>query len=514
MLSTAVTELSLSGAAVYLLIFLLTYLVVAGLLSMRHPPGFPPGPRGSPFVGHIPLMMKHKDTFPFLLNDLTKKYGDIFTLKLGGRPFIVLNNIELVKEALIKKQNDFAGRFASIFSLQYASEGNQGITLGEFTPKWNHLRKLVHQAMRNYANGEKLERLVREDTFPKLCKAFEEKNAEAFDPLPIIRIVAANVIATMCFGRKYALDDPEFKQVMHLNHEVNFTLGEGGFLADVIPVFQYVPTSGLRYMMKVVDEWFALIKEKITQHVDKFDPEHVTDLVDEIIYAQKQMDDSEAEQTYRITDVNLRQSVSDIFGAGLDTVNVALCWSVACLVNYPDVQVKVQNELDDVIGQNRLPLLSDKSHLPYCEAVIREVLRFRTVVPITIPHSTTCDTSVGGYNIPKDSWVWINVLALHTDERQWENPQEFHPERFLDEDGKLKSKPDSYLPFSAGRRVCVGEMLAKNELFLVFTSLFQQFILSSPVGEEPPDLEPTFNMALRPKPYEIIAKRRIQPEYY
>nr|XP_006811117.1 PREDICTED: steroid 17-alpha-hydroxylase/17,20 lyase-like [Saccoglossus kowalevskii] len=237
----------------------------------------------------------------------------------------------------------------------------------------------------------------------------------------------------------------------------------------------------------------------------------VKSLIDDLLSIQRKAELAGEDQAKQLTDVNLRQTVSDIFGAGLDTTINTLDWAVAYLTYYPDVQSKVQREIDDVIGDGRLPLLSDKGKLPYCEAVIHELMRVRTIVPFALPHTTTVDTSVGGYAIPKDTWIWCNVWNVHMNEKHWEKPEEFRPERFLDADGGLLPHPDSFMPFSAGRRVCMGEALAKNELFLLFASVFQHYTFKVPTDGEKPCLKThCVGQTIRVCPYKVIAVERMK----
>ncbi|XP_070544006.1 steroid 17-alpha-hydroxylase/17,20 lyase-like isoform X3 [Ptychodera flava] len=234
---------------------------------------------------------------------------------------------------------------------------------------------------------------------------------------------------------------------------------------------------------------------------------NVSDLVDDVLKIQAEAKAAGEDQADLLTDVNVRQVVADIFGAGIDTTVNTMNWCIAYMVNYPDVQTKVQKEIDDVIGQR---LLTDKNKLPYCEAVIHEVMRIRTVLPLNVPHLTLEDTSVGGYNIPKGTQIWTNLWKLHMDEKYWMEPEQFRPERFLDEDGQALPKQDSFLPFSVGRRACVAEVLAKNEILLIFTCLFQQFTFLPAPGKEKPSLEPNFQaLVTRCIPYEVVARERI-----
>ncbi|XP_070575518.1 steroid 17-alpha-hydroxylase/17,20 lyase-like [Ptychodera flava] len=491
----------------YVLLVIVLMLVIAALWSMHIPAGFPPGPRGLPFIGSLGALA----TDPvYNITDFTKKYGDIYSLKIGRERIIVLNNIELVREALVKKQNAFAGR-PVVHSLDLLSEGGEDILAGNFTAKWKILRKIAHQAIRNYASGDKLENLVTRDAFPRLKKAIEDNNGEPFDPQPLLMLLVCNVMATMCFGQNYELEDAEFKDILKFTKDGNESFGNG-LLADLEPIFKYIPTNGLRTYKKLLKEWFSLIQSKVDEHKIKMREENVSDLVDDVLKIQAEAKAAGEDQADLLTDVNVRQIVSDIFGGGIDTTINTMNWCIAYLVNYPDVQTKVQEEIDDVIGQ-RLPMISDKGKLPYCEAVIHEAMRIRTVAPLSAPHETIEDTSVGGYNVPKGTQIWTNLWKIHMDENYWKEPQEFRPERFLDEDGQALPKQDSFLPFSAGRRVCVGEVLAKNEMLLIFVCLFQQFTFLPPPGKEKPSLKPTFEtLVTRCIPYEVVARERISGE--
>ncbi|XP_070574470.1 steroid 17-alpha-hydroxylase/17,20 lyase-like [Ptychodera flava] len=494
-----------SPTNVFLVIVLM--LVIAAIWSMHIPAGFPPGPRGLPFIGSIGALA----TDPiYKITDLAKKYGDIYSLKVGRKRIIVLNNIELVREALVKKQKAFAGR-SFVYSLDLFSEGGEDIILGNFTEKWKTLRKIAHQAIRNYASGHKLENLVTKDAFPRLKKAIEDNDGEPFDPQPLLLLFVCNVMATMCFGQNYELDDTEFKDILKFIKDVNESFGNG-LLADFVPIFKYIPTKSLREFKKISNMWISLIRSKVDEHKIKKQEGNVFDLVDDVMKIQAQAEAAGEDQADSLTDVNVRQIVSDIFLAGIDTTMTTMNWCIAYLVNYPDVQTKVQEEIDDVVGQ-RLPVLSDKGKLTYCEAVIHEVMRIRTVLPVSLPHETIEDTSVGGYNVPKGTQIWTNLWKLHNDEKYWKEPEKFRPERFLHEDGRALPKQDSFLPFSAGRRVCVGDVLAKNEMLLIFTCLFEQFTFLPPPGKDKPSLEPNFEgRATRCIPYKVVARERISGE--
>ncbi|XP_053161500.1 steroid 17-alpha-hydroxylase/17,20 lyase isoform X2 [Hemicordylus capensis] len=173
------------------------------------------------------------------------------------------------------------------------------------------------------------------------------------------------------------------------------------------------------------------------------------------------------------------------------------------------VQQKIQDELDQKVGYNRNPQLSDRLHMTYLEATISEVLRIRPVSPLLIPHEALEDTSIGEYDIPKGARIVINLWSIHHDEKEWDKPGEFNPGRFLDESGNhIYSPSPSYLPFGAGVRVCMGEVLAKMELFLFMAWILQRFTLSIPEGHTLPEPEGKFGVVLQVPNFKVKATLR------
>ncbi|GAA6236430.1 cytochrome P450 2J2-like, partial [Lates japonicus] len=167
---------------------------------------------------------------------------------------------------------------------------------------------------------------------------------------------------------------------------------------------------------------------------------------------------------------------------------------------------KVQAEIDRVIGQSKQPSTEDRPSLPYTDAVIHEVQRISNIVPLSLPHVTTRDIQLGGYTIPKGVTIIPNLTSVLFDKNEWETPYTFNPGHFLNEEGKFVKRA-AFIPFSAGKRVCLGENLARMELFLFFTSFMQHFTFSMPAGVKPV-MEYRFGITLAPQQYEICATSR------
>ncbi|XP_070789204.1 cytochrome P450 2K6-like [Pituophis catenifer annectens] len=199
---------------------------------------------------------------------------------------------------------------------------------------------------------------------------------------------------------------------------------------------------------------------------------------------------------------------------GYETVKEALVNQADAFADRPVIPIfedavkgygKVQEEIAREIGDIQ-PRTDHRAKMPYTDAVIHEIQRFGDIVPSNLPHSTTMDITLKGFFIPKGTYIIPLLTSVLHDESQWEKPHEFYPEHFLDSEGKFV-KRDAFMPFSAGRRICAGETLAKMELFLFFTSLLQKFTFHPPPGTSKDDLDLTPGVGLisPPMPYKTCA---------
>ncbi|XP_033120092.1 steroid 17-alpha-hydroxylase/17,20 lyase-like isoform X1 [Anneissia japonica] len=256
-----------------------------------------------------------------------------------------------------------------------------------------------------------------------------------------------------------------------------------------------------------------MTEKEVSQHLERYSPdEPANDLIELLLQAQREeLQGNDDETSRKLTDVHIKQIVDDLFSAGTDTSSTTLLWGIGCMIDNPSIQEKIKMELDEVIG-GRPPRVSDRGKLPYTEAAIMEIMRFGTVAPLAVTHRALKDSSIGLYTIPEDTWVFFNLWALHNDPKYWDAPEVFQPERFLDSFNSVKQRLPSFLPFSTGRRVCVGESLAKAEIFLLFTWLIQNYKFSKPPGVEGPVAVSGSPQAIVnvPKPYKTIATPRDQ----
>ncbi|XP_014648756.1 PREDICTED: cytochrome P450 2D14-like isoform X2 [Ceratotherium simum simum] len=329
---------------------------------------------------------------------------------------------------------------------------------------WREQRRFCVSTLRNFGLGKKsLEQWVTEEA-SCLCAAFADQAGRPFSPNALLNKAVLNAIPML--------------------------LCIPGLVAKVFP--------GHKAFMDLMDELIA--EHRMTRDPAQ-PPRDLTDaFLDEVEKAKGNLESS-------FSDENLRLVVADLFSAGMVTTSTTLAWALLLVILYPDVQRRVQEEIDEVTGQARRPEMGDQAHMPFTMAVVHEVQRFGDIIPMGVPHVTSRDIEVQGFLIPKGTTLITNLSSVLKDETVWKKPFRFHPEHFLDAQGRFV-KQEAFMPFSAGRRSCLGEPLARMELFLFFTCLLQRFSFSVPAGQPRPSDHGVFGFLVTPSPYQLCAVTR------
>eukprot|EP00057_Strongylocentrotus_purpuratus_P001590 XP_001200014.2 PREDICTED: cytochrome P450 2J2-like [Strongylocentrotus purpuratus] len=361
---------------------------------------------------------------------------------------------------------------------------------------WVDLRKFSLPALRSFGFGKKS--LVPQINLEARYLAEEIKalHGEPMDPSAVLNKATANVMAQLIFGRRYEYDDAEFIEILQVMVDIF------AFVSDNDPVNVFEPlihTPWYKPYREMMIKQNKFIHAQLYFHRETFQKDNIRDFVDAFL-----ADDISKEYTLE----DFGRIVLDFFTAGTDTTAVVTSWALLFLSVHSDVQRKVQNELDAVVGRGRQPDTSDRPNLPYCDATLMEIMRLRPVVPISLPHMTSADASLGPYTIPKGTIIVPNLWAVHHDPKEWCDPHLFNPNRFLSADGQTVVKNEAWMPFSTGRRDCLGMQLAMMETFLLFTNLFQQFEFKLPPDQPTHSMRGHPGLTMPPESYKICAIER------
>lgn len=464
-----------------------------------------PGPFAWPVVGNA-MQLGQMPHITFA--KLAKKYGNVYQIRLGCSDVVVLNGERAIRQALIQHSTEFAGR-PNFLSFQMIS-GGRSMTFTNYSKQWKAHRKIAQSSLRAFSSANS-----------QTKKAFEQHvTAEAMDLVQALlrhsadgqhfalahefTVASANIMCALCFGRRYGHDDLEFRTLLQRVDKFGETVGAGS-LVDVMPWLQSFPNpvrSIYENFKNINEEFFAFVKDKVVQHRESFDPKVTRDMSDAIISVIEHGEDS------RLTKDFVEATITDLIGAGQDTMSTVMQWIVLLLVKYPDIQAKLHELIDKVVGQDRLPSIEDRSKLAYVDAFIYETMRFTSFVPLTIPHSTTSDVTIEGLHIPKDTVVFINQWSVNHDPLKWKDPHVFDPSRFLDENGALdKDKTNSVMIFSTGKRRCIGTQIAKVEVFIFTAVLLHQCSFESSPSQ-PVTLDCSYGLSLKPLPFCVSTKLR------
>ncbi|XP_019206850.1 cytochrome P450 2J6 [Oreochromis niloticus] len=482
-------------------------IIFAGLLMVyfhfrkdKDPPGFPPGPPALPILGNI-FNIDAKQPHIYLTK-LADFYGNVFCIRLGRHKTVFVSGWKMVKEALVTQADNFVDRPYSPMVTRIYSGNSAGLFFSN-GKVWRRQRRFAMATLRTFG-------LAKESTEQSICDesqhlkdAMEKEKGEPFDPVPFLNNAVSNIICKIVFGRRFDYSDHNFQVMLSNLTEMAYLEGSiWALLYDAFPgLMKHLPGPHNR-IFSSSRSLVASIREEIEKHKLDLDPNNPRDYVDSFLIKEKHNRNTHL----GFEEENLVLCCLDLFLAGSETTSKTLQWGLIYLIMNPQIQCKVQEEIDRVIGQTRQPTMTDKPNLPYTDAVIHEIQRMGNIVPLNGLRMAAKDTMLGGYFIPKGTSVMPNLTSVLFDKNKWETPDTFNPEHFLDTEGKFVRR-EAFLPFSAGRRACLGEGLARMELFLFFVSLFQKFKFSTLDGVKL-STEGVTGATRTPYPFKVYAKPR------
>ncbi|RXN24167.1 cytochrome P450 2K1-like protein [Labeo rohita] len=357
--------------------------------------------------------------------------------------------------------------------------------------------------------GKKLSEQKILDEMGYLREVFEKFQGNPFDMHEPVNYAVSNIISAIVYGKRFEYEDPVFQGMVERSNQNIRILG-----SSVIQIYNMCPFLGpwlktWRTLMENMDSNKRAIKKLVKVLQKTLNPLESRGFIDTFLIQKESIQESEEKDSH-FHEQNLLITVANLFSAGTDTTATTLRWGLMLMAKYPHIQDRVQKEIDQKLAGHQ-PVSEDRKNLPYTDAVIHEIQRLGNIVPLNVPHMTSCDVTFNGYLIKKGTCVLPLLTSVLWDENEWETPNTFNPEHFLDEKGQLR-KRDAFMPFSAGRRMCPGESLARMELFLFFTSLLQHFRFTPPPGvsEDDLDLTPVVGLTLSPSPHKLCAISRAE----
>ncbi|XP_030287064.1 cytochrome P450 17A2 [Sparus aurata] len=501
----------LPPAFLLLLLFIVAALV-SFLIKPRSSPGS--GPRSSipclprvPVLGSLPWLGGGLPPH-LLFTQLGHRYGPLFALFLGPHYTLVINDHQHAREVLLQRGRDFAGR-PSMVTTDLLTRGGKDIAFSDYSPLWKSHRRLVHNSFTLFGEGSSRLQDIVLSSVDGLCADLLSAGGHGFDPSPAVTRAVTNVVCMLVFSATYCHGDAELQEVMRYNDGIVQTITRGG-LVDIYPWMKVFPNKCLSKLKECITVRDRLLSHKLEEHKASLSDGDPRDLLDALLKGK--MDSgrgqkSSGSEDEKMTDDHVLMTAAEAFGAGVETTSTTLLWILAYLLHHPEVQERVQKELDEQVGSERQVCVSDRGRLAYLDCVINEGMRIRPVSPVLIPHTAMTDSSVGGHPVGRGTRVLVNMWSIHHDPRHWDKPDLFNPDRFLDDQGR-RVTPSCFLPFGAGPRVCVGESLARLELFLFLSSLLQRMSFRLPDRAALPNLQGRLGVVLQPLPYKVIVTPR------
>uniref|UniRef100_A0A8C5WDJ8 Cytochrome P450 n=1 Tax=Leptobrachium leishanense TaxID=445787 RepID=A0A8C5WDJ8_9ANUR len=405
---------------------------------------YPPGPPTLPILGNLWTLSFQLNHETFM--QLAKIYGDVYTVWLGNIPVIVVNGYKAVKEVLSSQSEDFIGR--PVLPLFKDLMGEKGVIMTS-GHTWKQQRRFGHMVFRNLGLGKRhMEGQIQEEA-QSLLEMFAKKAGKPMDPSTLISHSVSNVISAMVFGKRFLPEDEAFQE---LHKATDLVIAAPGTLwariYDLAPhLMRHLPGPHQRtfhyfYIM------CTFIKNEVKEHCELFRSElgagQEKDLID---YYLTQMSKTQSDSISTYNEENLVHLVADLFMTGTETVATTLCWALLYMVSFPDIQEKVQQELDAVLEASHIIDYEDRKRLPYTNAVIHEIQRFGNIVSVGVVRKCMKDTTLHGFKVQKGTIILPNISSVLFDADQWKTPREFDPQHFLNENGKFANR-EAFLPFS------------------------------------------------------------------
>lgn len=459
-------------------VIILTSVIIANRIKNQSI-NLPPGPIGLPIIGYYPFV--RSDAYIQMKEYADKYNSPLIQVNLLNEQFIFLNTYEAIKEAFGTKSVKFSGRPIK-FSLFGFIESN-AITYNE-GPDWNLHRKFLFNNLIKQGMGQaKTDQLIQE-VGRETMKLIQEKTNTDFDCFDALTVGATNVVTQLLYSKKYDLQHHDYLIMKEANEEIlqNWLHLDSFLAGNVFKLWKAILGNSRRRInhgyRKLTEIFLREVKQRITETAE--DPGSMTEHRDYLdAFLNEYFNETESFSLNKVSDILI-----NMFLAGTETTSSTLYFALNYMASYPEYQKKVQEEIDDKLGNNGEPGIDDRILLPFTEAVIDEVHRFACILPLGLVRCNFENEYINNYLIKERTNVIANNHAVTRDSRFFKYPNEFNPYNFYEEKDGIGNhlKIEAHMPFSLGKRNCVGEPLARQELFIFFVQLMRAFEWMPPKG--------------------------------
>ncbi|KAF2713931.1 cytochrome P450 [Pleomassaria siparia CBS 279.74] len=479
--------------------------IAAWLLRLAR---IPKGPWGFPLLGSFPMLTKYPEV---TLDGWARKYGSLYSVRLGNQLFVIVSDPAIAKDLMVTNGVVFSDRKEMFIKSQTVFRG-RGITATAYDDRWRKHRRIASIWLSQKAVDGYTTVLDFEATeMIRALYAASDQGTVPTNPQTYAGRCSLNNMATITFGlRTDSIRDPLVKQALHLSREFMNTTGPMSNLIDFMPSWmqKFLPWSikirGQELHTGLVDTYGGFINQI---DLAMKQGEKVPDCLAKTMLENREHED--------LTHLDMSILASAFMIGGVETTASIMQWFSALIPAYPDIQRKAHEELDRVVGRDRLPTIDDEGNLPYCHAIIKEVERCHNPFWLGTPHVASEDFTYSDQLIPKGTVVVLNTYSMHYSFTRWENPMEFNPDRYIN-DATLSSASanlsDPYARdhwmFGAGRRICPGMLVAEREIWLVISRMLWAFDMREVEGAKI-DLKEYDGMSGRsPVPFVVQLKER------
>ncbi|KAK6188141.1 hypothetical protein SNE40_004390 [Patella caerulea] len=460
-----------------LLIFVVllgTYFIIKWFKDQQKTP-LPPGP-GLLECLKITWRMLRKNDIHLMSADLCRRYGEIFNIKIFSENIVMLNSSRVIRKVLLSSQyRDVTNDRPPTFVKKHIVYDGHDIVLRNFDLFHVKLRKIVHRSVKLYGDGVRVfEDMVKNET-KNLQNHLETSNKTCIDLDRALTVSLLRVLHIFLTNEAPIDTKDVCETIEEYDHFINVIFkSSNNMVLTKFPWVRFVPGSLRQMWINTKNAQNRLNDLYLNPSIIKRMKSHGKGILGNIL--NEAVDDEEIDQDC------IKGILSNMVVAGYLTTKGALSGFFLLMLYYPEIQRRIQEEIDEYIGRDRDPNLDDRSVMHYTNAAILECLRFIGHIPLGIPHMTREEIEVEGMRIPANATIICNLWMMSHSDQVWNNPDDFVPERFLDDSGKLLPIEHplrvQFIPFGTGRRNCVGESFAKSRIFLYVTSLLQKFTFS------------------------------------